>query len=72
MVVGVFSNNADQAGALGVMAGMLLGALGGAMVPLEIFPEPVHTIAYPDAAGLGDPGAPRGRPARWDGRRRAA
>lgn len=46
MVVGVFSNNADQAGALGVMAGMLLGALGGAMVPLEIFPEPAHTIAF--------------------------
>jgi ABC-2 type transport system permease protein len=46
MVVGVFSNNPDQAGALGVMAGMLLGALGGAMVPLEIFPEPAHTIAY--------------------------
>jgi len=46
MVVGVFANDADQAGALGVMAGMLLGALGGAMVPLEIFPEPVHTIAY--------------------------
>ncbi len=46
MVVGVFSNNPDQAAALGVMAGMLLGALGGAMVPLEIFPEPAHTIAY--------------------------
>jgi len=46
MVIGVFSNNPDQAGALGVMAGMLLGALGGAMVPLEIFPEPAHTIAY--------------------------
>ena len=35
MVVGVFANDVDQAGALGVMAGMLLGALGGAMVPLE-------------------------------------
>ena len=46
MVVGVFSNNPDQAGALGVMAGMLLGALGGAMVPLEIFPEPAHTLAF--------------------------
>ncbi len=46
MLVGVFSNNPDQAGALGVMAGMLLGALGGAMVPLEVFPEPAHTIAY--------------------------
>lgn len=46
MLVGVFSSNPDQAGALGVMAGMLLGALGGAMVPLEIFPEPMHTLAY--------------------------
>ncbi len=46
MVVGVFSSNPDQAGALGVMAGMLLGALGGAMVPLEIFGEPMHTLAY--------------------------
>jgi len=46
MVVGVFASNPDQAGSLGVMAGMLLGALGGAMVPLEIFPEPAHTIAF--------------------------
>ncbi len=46
MMVGVFSDNPDQAGALGVMAGMLLGALGGAMVPREIFPEPARTIAY--------------------------
>jgi ABC-2 type transport system permease protein len=46
MVVGVFANDVDQAGALGVMAGMLLGALGGAMVPLEVFPEPAHTLAY--------------------------
>jgi len=46
MVVGVFANDVDQAGALGVMAGMLLGALGGAMVPLEIFPEPMHTVAF--------------------------
>jgi ABC-2 type transport system permease protein len=46
MVVGVFANDVDQAGALGVMAGMLLGALGGAMVPLEIFPEPMRTIAH--------------------------
>jgi ABC-2 type transport system permease protein len=46
MVIGVFSSNPDQASALGIMAGMLLGALGGAMVPLEIFPEPAHTFAY--------------------------
>jgi ABC-2 type transport system permease protein len=46
MVVGVFANDADQAGALGVLAGMVLGALGGAMVPLEFFPEPMHSIAF--------------------------
>jgi linearmycin/streptolysin S transport system permease protein len=46
MVVGVFSSNPDQAGAVGIMAGMLLGALGGAMVPLEIFGEPMHTLAF--------------------------
>lgn len=46
MVVGAFANNVDQAGAIGIMAGMLLGALGGAMVPLELFPEPIHTIAF--------------------------
>jgi ABC-2 type transport system permease protein len=45
MVVGVFSNNVDQAGTLGVFAGMTLGALGGAMVPLEIFGEPMRSIA---------------------------
>lgn len=46
MVVGVFASNPDQAGSVGVMAGMLLGALGGAMVPLELFPEPMHSLAY--------------------------
>jgi ABC-2 type transport system permease protein len=46
MVIGVFASNVDQAGAVGIMAGMLLGALGGAMVPLELFPEPVHTAAF--------------------------
>ncbi len=45
MVIGVFANNVDQAGALGVFAGMGLGALGGAMVPLEIFGEPLRSIA---------------------------
>jgi ABC-2 type transport system permease protein len=46
MVVGVFANNADQAGALAVAVGMIAGALGGAMVPLEIFGEPMRTIAH--------------------------
>jgi len=46
MTVGAFSRNADQAGAVGVVLGMLLAALGGAMVPLEIFPDPWASVAY--------------------------
>jgi len=46
MVIGSFANNADQAGTVGVFAGMVLGALGGAMVPIEVFGEPLRTIAY--------------------------
>lgn len=45
MEVGVFGSNPDQAGTLGVFAGMALGALGGAMVPLELFGEPMATLA---------------------------
>jgi ABC-2 type transport system permease protein len=46
MVVGAFANNPDQAGTLGVFAGMALGALGGAMVPIEVFGEPMRTLAH--------------------------
>ena len=45
MTVGVFARNADQASALGVVLGMVLGALGGAMVPLELFGEPMSSLA---------------------------
>lgn len=45
MVVGVFARNADQAASIGVVAGMILGALGGAMVPGELFDEPISTIS---------------------------
>lgn len=45
LVVGVFAGNVDQASAMGVMLGLVLGALGGAMVPLEVFGEPMSTIA---------------------------
>lgn len=30
---------------IGVMAGLVLGALGGAMVPMELFPDTIQTIA---------------------------
>jgi ABC-2 type transport system permease protein len=45
MLIGTFATNADQAGTFGVFGGMLLGFLGGAMVPLEVFGEPLRTIA---------------------------
>jgi ABC-2 type transport system permease protein len=45
MTVGVFAGNADQASALGVLLGLVLGALGGAMVPLELFPQPMASLA---------------------------
>ena len=45
MIVGVFAGNADQASALGVFLGLVLGALGGAMVPIELFGEPMSTLA---------------------------
>lgn len=46
MVIGTLSGNADQAGAFGVFAGMGLGALGGAMVPMEVFPETMRQVAH--------------------------
>lgn len=45
MLVGAISRNADQAGALGVAAGIALGALGGAMVPASFMPPFMLTIA---------------------------
>ena len=45
MLVGVLARNPDQAGSFGMVAGMVLGALGGAMVPIELFQEPISTIA---------------------------
>jgi ABC-2 type transport system permease protein len=45
MIVGVFAGNVDQASALAVLVGLLLGALGGAMVPLELFGEPMASLA---------------------------
>ena len=44
-VVGAFARNPDQAGSLGVALGMILAALGGAMVPYELFDEPIATIS---------------------------
>lgn len=46
MLVGSIASNASQAGAFGPALGLLLGLLGGTMVPIEIFPEAMRTVAH--------------------------
>lgn len=46
MLIGAIANNAEQASSIGVFAGLGIGALGGSMVPPEIFPEPMGTISW--------------------------
>jgi ABC-2 type transport system permease protein len=46
MVMGSVLKNASQAGAMGVFLGLVLAAIGGCMVPLEIFPPAMYRIAH--------------------------
>ena len=46
MVMGSVLKNAAQAGAMGVFLGLVLAAIGGCMVPLEIFPPGISRIAH--------------------------
>jgi ABC-2 type transport system permease protein len=46
MLVGATFRNDSQAGGVGVGLGIGLAALGGSMVPMEIFPATVRTVAY--------------------------
>jgi ABC-2 type transport system permease protein len=54
MLMGSVFHNDQQAGGLGVLAGLGLAALGGAMVPIEIFPDTMQTVAKftPHAWGI--------------------
>ena len=54
ILMGAIFDNDEQAGSLGVFLGLGLAALGGCMVPLEIFPKTMVTIAHitPHAWGL--------------------
>jgi ABC-2 type transport system permease protein len=45
LLFGALSRNADQASSLGVFAGLALGALGGCMIPFQIMPETMQSIA---------------------------
>ncbi|HSJ50666.1 MAG TPA: ABC transporter permease [Actinomycetota bacterium] len=46
MLMGASLHNAEQAGALGVFIGLAFAALGGSMVPIDLFPPAVATIAH--------------------------
>lgn len=46
MVMGSVLRNAAQAGAMGVFLGLVFAALGGSMVPLEVFPPVMARIAH--------------------------
>lgn len=45
MLMGALFSNDQQAGGLGVLFGLGLAAIGGAMVPVEIFPDTLQTVA---------------------------
>lgn len=54
MLMGALFDNDEQAGSMGVFVGLGFAALGGCMVPLEIFPDTMVRIAHftPHAWGL--------------------
>lgn len=45
ILMGAIFSNDQQAGGLGVLVGLGLAALGGAMAPIEIFPPAMQTVA---------------------------
>jgi ABC-2 type transport system permease protein len=46
MLVGAVMHNDEQAAGITVMVGLGLGALGGAMLPLELFGSTMNTVAH--------------------------
>ena len=46
LLIGAIAASASQAGAIGPALGMLLGLLGGTMVPAEVFPEAMRTASH--------------------------
>jgi ABC-2 type transport system permease protein len=45
MLIGAIASNAEQASSIGVFAGLGIAALGGSMIPPEIFPPIMDTIS---------------------------
>ncbi|MCL4291784.1 MAG: ABC transporter permease [Acidimicrobiia bacterium] len=46
LVIGVVGRDEDRTGAITPIVGIVLGALGGCMVPLEVFPDTMTTVAH--------------------------
>ena len=46
LCIGALVSNENQATAVGISLGMALAALGGCMVPLEIFPDGLRAVAH--------------------------
>jgi ABC-2 type transport system permease protein len=45
MLLGAVAGSEEQAGPLALLLGLTLAALGGSMVPLEVFPDAMRTAA---------------------------
>lgn len=54
MLLGAVASNDSQASGIGVVAGLGLAALGGSMLPLELFPDTLRRVAHitPHAWGI--------------------
>ena len=46
MLIGSVFSNEEQAGPVAILLGLGLAALGGSMVPLEVFPPTVRSLAH--------------------------
>jgi ABC-2 type transport system permease protein len=46
LMLGTAGRNEDRVAAIGPATGMVLGALGGCMMPLELFPPPMLAVAH--------------------------
>lgn len=46
LLIGAIARNPDQASSLGVFAGLALGALGGSMIPFQIMPPIMQSLAH--------------------------
>ncbi len=46
LFIGALVGNENQSTAIGISSGMALAALGGCMVPLEVFPDGLRTVAH--------------------------